>query len=306
MPVINRFVTTIFLLTAIFATYPVWAAEQQAGRFVQLRGSATIERGKAKLSAKIKDGILASDTITTDAASRAKLLFIDDSVLTMSDNSKLVVKEFIYSKGEQGKSVFNLLDGKMRSVVGKTKFEVHTPTAVAAARGTVIYFDVGRVNNQSFSRIICLEGNVQIRNVVPTITGQVTLTPGTMVVVKANEPPPPPAPAPQAELDRARRATQTNGNGSDSSSSSSDSSSSGSSTSGTGGSSSDSSSSSSSGSSSSSSSSSTPPTGVTGGNTPPPTTTTIPQQIIITPPIQQQQPIVQPRKVNINIGIPGQ
>lgn len=300
MPVTNRFVTAIIFLTAFFATYPVFAAEQQAGRFVQLRGSATIERGKAKISAKLKDGILASDTITTDAASRAKLLFIDDSVLTMSDNSKLVVKEFIYSKGEQGKSVFNLLDGKMRSVVGKTKFEVHTPTAVAAARGTVIYFDVGRVNNQSFSRIICLEGNVQIRNVVPTITGQVTLTPGTMVVVKANEPPPPPAPTPPAELERARRATSSNGNSDSSSNSSSDSSSS-STSSGN-----DSSSGSSTTDSSSSSSGTLPSSGGSGNTQPTPTNTIIaPVQTIITPPIQQQ-PIVQPRKVNINIGIPGQ
>jgi hypothetical protein len=189
------------------------AADQKVGKFVQLRGTSNIERDKKQIPAAVRGEILSSDIITTGSGSRAKLLFIDDSVLTMSDNSKLVVKEFIYSKGEQGKSVFNLLDGKMRSVVGKTKFEVHTPTAVAAARGTVIYFDVGMVNNQSYSKIICLEGNVQIRNIVPTVTGQVTLTPGTMVVVKTNEPPPPPIPAPPAEINKAIQATQTNNNG---------------------------------------------------------------------------------------------
>lgn len=307
MPLNKRFAIAVFLLLAFFATGSVYAAENQAGRFVQLRGSATIERGKARISAKVKDGIVASDTITTGDKSRAKLLFIDDSVLTLSDNSKLVVKEFIHSKGEKGKSVFNLLDGKMRSVVGKTRFEVHTPTAVAAARGTVIYFDVGRVNNQSFSRIICLEGNVQIRNVVTTITGQVTLTPGTMVIVRANEPPPPPAPAPQVELDRARRATSSNGNSDNSSGSSDGSSSSSSSSNGSssGSSSSDGSSSSSSGSSSSSSSGGTQPSGGTGGTPQPPLNPLTGVQIPTTPPIQQQ-PIVQPRKVNITIGIPKQ
>lgn len=204
----------LILLQAALSAATVHAADQQAGRLVQLRGSATIERGNAQLPAQLKAGILASDVITTANASRAKLLFIDDSVLTMAENSKLVVKEFIFSKGKEGKSVFNLLDGKMRSVVGKTKFEVHTPTAVAAARGTVIYFDVGVRNNQSYSKIICLEGNVQIRNILNTVSGQVTLTPGTMVVVKANEPPPPPVPAPPAELDRARRATQSSGDSS--------------------------------------------------------------------------------------------
>lgn len=261
------------LLQAALSAATVHAADQQAGRLVQLRGSATIERGNAQLPAQLKAGILASDVITTANASRAKLLFIDDSVLTMAENSKLVVKEFIYSKGKEGKSVFNLLDGKMRSVVGKTKFEVHTPTAVAAARGTVIYFDVGVRNNQSYSRIICLEGNVQIRNIINTVSGQVTLTPGTMVVVKANEPPPPPVPAPPAELDRARKATQSSGDPSGGG----DGSSGGGST--------------------------------TGDNQPKPDQLDIKPVDIIKPPIEPPinlQPIVQPRKVNITIGIPGQ
>ena len=41
---------------------------------------------------------------------------------------------------KEGHRYFNLLEGKMRSVVGKTKLQIHTPTAVAAARGTVIFF----------------------------------------------------------------------------------------------------------------------------------------------------------------------
>ncbi len=279
-----------------------YGADQQVGRFVQLRGTATIERGKSKVPARVKSEILSSDTITTSSNSRAKLLFIDDSVLTLSDNSRLVVKEFIYSKGTQGKSVFNLLDGKMRSVVGKTRFEVHTPTAVAAARGTVIYFDVSRVNNQVFSKVICLEGNVQIRNSVSTVAGQVTLTPGTMVIVRANEPPPPPAPAPRAELDNARRATQGNGNSNENSGNSGNSGSQEGASSGsgsTGGSSGENS-------GAAGGSSQTGSTGGSGQSAPLPmiTAPTAPS-IPSTPPIVQQ-PIAQPRRVNINIGVPGQ
>lgn len=268
----------ILILTAFMSTI-AFAEEQQVGRFVQMKGTAKIQRGQKQIPAEVKAGIIASDTITTGSASRAKLLFIDDSVLTLSDNSKLVVREFIHSKEEQGKSVFNLLDGKMRSVVGRTKFEVHTPTAVAAARGTVIYFDVGLVNNQSYSKIICLEGKVEIRNSISTVAGQVTLTPGTMVVVKANEPPPPPVTAPPAELDKARKATQASTGGTTTDT-----------TSATG--------------TTTSGDSSTTTPGTTGGDsTPPPTPDFVIPTQPLTPPIQQQ-PIVQPRKVNINIGIP--
>jgi len=283
------------LLLATLAISNACADEQQVGKFVQLRGRATIERGKSQLPAQVKGGVLASDIITTSNAGRAKILFIDDSVLTMSDNSKLVVKEFIYSKGKEGKSVYNLLDGKMRSVVGKTRFEVHTPTAVAAARGTVIYFDVGRVNNQAYSKVICLEGNVEVRNVVSTVAGQVTLTPGTMVIVHANEPPPPPVPAPRAELDNARRATQGNGNSSDSSGGQEGGSQGGSEgssggTSGEGG----------------SISGGDSPSGQTGGSGGQTLFSTPTSPLIPTTPPITQQPIVQPRRVNINIGIPGQ
>ena len=119
------------------------AAEQDIGKVVAIRGKATIERGNSTLTPGVNSGIQPSDIIKTAGDCRIKLRFIDDSVLTVGENSRMVVKEFIYSKDKGGKSIFNLLDGKMHSVVGKTKFEVHTPTAVAAARGTVIYFEVG-------------------------------------------------------------------------------------------------------------------------------------------------------------------
>jgi len=134
------------------------AGEPNVGQVVAIRGAASIERGATRIKAQVKTGIQANDVIKTAAAGKAKLLFIDDSVLTMSENATLEVSEFIHTKGKEGRSIYNLLDGKMRAVVGKTKFEVRTPTAVAAARGTVIFFEVGQAKNQSFSRIICLEG----------------------------------------------------------------------------------------------------------------------------------------------------
>ena len=185
------------------------AAEQDVGKVVAVRGKATIERGSSKSEARVRTGIQASDVVKTAADSRAKLLFIDDSVLTLSENSRLEVKEFIRGKaGERGTSVFNLLDGKMRSVVGRTKFEVKTPTAVAAARGTVIYFEVGVLNNVPFTKIICLEGTVEVRSTSTTIPGSVQLPAGKMATFTAGATALPAAvPAPPAELNKARTET---------------------------------------------------------------------------------------------------
>jgi hypothetical protein len=205
---LNRALGLIALLSGMLATFgTARAAEQNVGKIVALRGAATINRGTAKIAAQVKTGILASDTVKTAATGRAKLLFIDDSVLTLGENSTLVVEEFVHAKGKEGRSIYNLLDGKMRSVVGRTKFEVRTPTAVAAARGTVIYFEVGKSKNLSYSRVICLEGKVEVKSISPGVKGMTLLTPGTVVVVRAGEAPPSAAKASPAELNRARQAT---------------------------------------------------------------------------------------------------
>jgi hypothetical protein len=193
----------------LFGVTQALAGAPAVGKVVAIKGTASIGHSGAQVKAQVRGEIFASDTVRTGAGSRAKLLFIDDSVLTLSENSTLVVQEFIDGQGKQGRSIYNLLDGKLRSVVGKTKFEVRTPTAVAAARGTVIFFEVGKLNNESYSRIICLEGKVEVQNVLNSVRGTTQLTPGTMVVVKGGQVPPPAVSAPPAELEKARRATSS-------------------------------------------------------------------------------------------------
>lgn len=190
----------------LFVVSGVALAKEDVGTVVAIRNKAVIERDKKEMEARIKDGILFIDAVSTFEASRAKMLFIDDSVLTMGEKSRVVIKEFLYKDGK-GKSIFNLLDGKMRAIVGKTEFEVQTPTAVAAARGTVILFETGVRDGRMFTTIICLEGEITVRSADPGISGTVTLTPGTMATIFEVEPLPGPLPAQVAEVERLRDAT---------------------------------------------------------------------------------------------------
>ncbi|MBF0539513.1 MAG: FecR domain-containing protein [Nitrospirae bacterium] len=160
---------------------------EDIGKVVALRGQAQIERNKQELAAKVQDGILMIDTVATKEASKTKVLFIDDSVLTVGEKSRVVIKEFVYGKDDRSKAVFNLIDGKMRSVVGRSNTEVQTPTLVAAARGTVIYFETGVKNSVPYTTVLCLEGQVDIRSIDPTITGTVTITPGMMTTVSSGQ-----------------------------------------------------------------------------------------------------------------------
>ncbi len=204
------FIVVMFCVALQFGENIATAASDEVGTIVALRGTARISRGQTSLDAKVKNPIKLQDSITTGEGSRAKLLFIDDSVLTLADKSRLVIKDFVHSKENKGQSIFNLLDGKMRAVVGKTKFEVQTPTAVAAARGTVIFFEVGEMAGHTFTRIVCLEGTVDVRGV--GITGNILLTPGMTITIVQGEPLPTPTTLSPQELDKLKQGTTTSGN----------------------------------------------------------------------------------------------
>lgn len=114
--------------------------------FVQ--GAVTLSHPHAPATpAKLHDGVQFHDIIETHQASRTKALFEDDSMLTVGEHSRIEITEFVFKPQESMRSVIvNLVAGKLRALVGKvfaesgSRFEIHTPTAVAAARGT--YFIV--------------------------------------------------------------------------------------------------------------------------------------------------------------------
>jgi hypothetical protein len=167
-----------------------------------------ILRDTKTINAVLKDKIFLKDTIETKEESRAKMLLKDDSILTLAEKSKVNIKEYIYSKDKKGKSIFNLMDGKLRSLVGKNEFEVHTPTAVAAARGTYFIIWAEIEEGVPVSGVAVLEGMVDIRNIDPAIAGVVTLERGTMGKVFENRPPAPPVPVPPSLMNELIEATE--------------------------------------------------------------------------------------------------
>ncbi len=204
-----RFITIVFIAVFILLTiFESADAKDEVGSFVAIRGKSIVEREKRLFEAKLRDGILLNDIVSTLEASRAKMLFIDDSVLTLGEKSKAVIKEFIYDKEKGNKSVINLIDGKMRSIVGKTSFEIHTPTAVAAARGTAILSEVGIKDGKVFAIFICLEGEFIVKSSSPEITGSFILTPGMMIIVFEGEPLTQPFLAPSGEIERLLKETE--------------------------------------------------------------------------------------------------
>ena len=106
------------------------------------------------LPVKLHDEVLFKDVIQTQGESRTKALFQDDSMLTVGENSRVEIDEYIYNPEKNVRqAVVKLMQGQVRALVNKvfkangSRFEIHTPSAVAAARGT--YFTVWVENGQS-------------------------------------------------------------------------------------------------------------------------------------------------------------
>ena len=126
------------------------------------------------LRVNIPDEVVPHDSIHTEAKARSKILFQDDTLLTIGDNSTVEIGEHIYHSSIDTRSVtLTLKEGKVRALVGRifggkgSKFIVRTPTAFAASQGT--YF------------VVWTDGSVSgVANI--GTTGQVTFTSGGRTV----------------------------------------------------------------------------------------------------------------------------
>lgn len=205
----------LFLLTFILMLTSLPAAgyaQEDVGIVVALKGRAEIERENRKIEAALKGSILLKDTVQTKAASRAKMLFRDDSILTLGENSSVVIKDYLYAEGRnKGKTIFNLMDGKLRSLVGNNEFEVHTPTVVVAARGTYFITWTEVEDGVPVSGVAVIEGVVEMWSMNPAIKGVVKIEPGMMSKGAMNKTPAPAMPAPAELMKELIEATELQG-----------------------------------------------------------------------------------------------
>jgi hypothetical protein len=188
------------LLTASVAwadTSPAPTDQIDVGIFTAVEGKAVVTHPGIQKSVpvKLQDGVLFKDIIETEKESRTKALLNDDSILTVGEHSRVEVTEHIYDPNKGVRSVVvNLVKGQVRALVGKvfsgsgSKFEIHTPTAVAAARGT--YFVVFHLNGVSGIVNVGTHGHVDFSSGGHTVNvppGQFSVTP------PGGGPPAPPA-----------------------------------------------------------------------------------------------------------------
>jgi len=120
--------------------FPLPLFADTIGKFADIRGDVGLERAKAQLKPNINDPVQTKDFVSTGKLSRARLLLADDSLLNIGHNSRVEITEFLLEKNKR-QGIVSIKTGALHTKVEKflepgSKFEVHTPTAVAGARGT--------------------------------------------------------------------------------------------------------------------------------------------------------------------------
>ena len=122
-------------------TSPLWAG---IGTVADNKGTACeIQRGKSKLPGAKGAEIETMDTYTTGACS-ANITFKDDTKVKVTENSKLLIDDFVYDpkKSDAGKLGIKAAMGTVRYASGQIAknnpqaVDVKTPTASIAVRGT--------------------------------------------------------------------------------------------------------------------------------------------------------------------------
>jgi hypothetical protein len=191
---IIRACLVVTVLAAGLLPNPV-SAQDAIGFVVYIKGTAQIERGPQVIKADVKTPLLKGDIVKTEKKSLVKILFNDDTILTVSEKSRFSVDQYLYdTERKQSQSLFKLIVGKLRVIVGKSALKITTDTAIAGARGTVFEIAYDAATNTTSLNVY--EGSVELRNIKPGVKGMQIVNAGQGSSIRGSEPPKPPAPLP--------------------------------------------------------------------------------------------------------------
>ena len=190
---LRHYFTLPFTL-AIIALAVNLVSGEPVGMVVTVRGISHItdDQGQSK---KVKMGMAVhqGDLIETDRQANIKILFLDETTLSLAGNSQVVIEQYAFGDGKVPKAVTRIKNGAFRFMAGKMakeapeNFKIETSTATIGIRGSGGW---GSTSDGSFGRarglkIATVEGHVLE---VTTFTGQsfVVDDPAVGLIVDAN------------------------------------------------------------------------------------------------------------------------
>ena len=136
---ISKLVTNLLLIFLL--STPAFAG---IGSITDFRGGGAIKRGAKTTPATKGAGVEKMDTVSTNSQGRFRITFNDSTTVNITENSRLLVDDFVYDGGgkAKGKLGLRVALGTVRYTSGKIAkgngkgVNIRTPTATIAVRGT--------------------------------------------------------------------------------------------------------------------------------------------------------------------------
>lgn len=201
----GRILVASSIMLLVFAE-PSVHAQIVAGTITALNGAATITRNAKTFAATYSAPVNVGDQLDTSPTGRLTVTLTDNSQLEMTESSTLLISENLLNpNGTRARTSVTLMTGLVRSLVRVAagtapNYEVHTPNAVASARGTT--YDTYYTNNTSrpgfqnckeFTDVLDYDGTVAVSSLTnpssPTValhSGQKTTVPCGLALLPAS------------------------------------------------------------------------------------------------------------------------
>ena len=135
--IISKLAINLLLLVSV----PAFAG---VGSISEFKGGGTVKRGAKATPASKGSNIEKNDTVSTNSQGRFKITFVDATTVNITQNSRLVIDDFVYDGNNKSKGKIGL-----KLALGTAKYTsgaiakgnargvgIRTPTATIAVRGT--------------------------------------------------------------------------------------------------------------------------------------------------------------------------
>ncbi|MEM9632401.1 MAG: VCBS domain-containing protein, partial [Pseudomonadota bacterium] len=142
-------------------------------------GTATAQRTDGtSVTLSVGDPVFQGDVVQTAAGSSLVIVFVDETLFSLSAEARMVLDELIYTPNGAGNSmVMNLVQGSFVFVTGQVaptgNMRVETPTATMGIRGTTPIVQIDAVDGSTrFSLSLDPDGRQGLYQLFDRITGQ--------------------------------------------------------------------------------------------------------------------------------------
>jgi hypothetical protein len=167
---------------------------QEVGTIAEMDGTAEVKRDGEWGPATVGAPVQRADELRTGKPGRMQVVFQDDSVITLSDSSHLIIDDQVFNPDRgTSRSFMRLLRGKIEALVSDyyhrqgSSYEIKTVTATAGVRGTdfVMQYDP----HESVTQVVGIAGRVEVHSVKDPARAGVFVTARELTTVARGDTP---------------------------------------------------------------------------------------------------------------------